>query len=159
MSRAVAHVESLLDLPRDQALAALVEEANRHGADPVCKRATMGFPPACIPTCLYLLMTTDTFEEAVIEVINLGGDADTTGAILGAMAGAHYGIEAIPARWLDRLQNREAIDLRAQALVRRSADGLEIADLIDREHELSAQEGACRQLLLSRPQNGAYPRL
>ncbi len=154
MSRAIAHVESLLDLPRDRALAALVEEANRHGADPVCKRATMGFPPACIPTCLYLLMTTDSFEEAAVDVINLGGDADTTGAILGAMAGAHYGIESIPARWLGRLQNREAIDLRAQALVYRSADGLEIADLIDREHELSAQEGACREHLMAHPQNG-----
>src|SRR4051794_16149928 len=154
MSRAVAHVESLLDLPRESALAALVEEANRHGADPVCKRATMGFPPACIPTCLYLLMTTDSFEEAAVDVINLGGDADTTGAILGAMAGVHYGVESIPPRWLGRLQNREAIDLRAQALFYRSTDGLEIADLIDREHELSAQEGLCREHLLAHPQNG-----
>jgi len=154
MSRAVAHVESLLDLPREQALAALVEEANRHGADPVCKRATMGFPPACIPTCLYLLMTADSFEEAAIEIINLGGDADTTGAILGALAGAHYGIGAIPGRWLEGLQNREAIDLRAQALVSRSADGLDIPDLIDKERELSAKECACRDGLLAHPQNG-----
>ena len=43
--------EALLDIPRERALAALVEEANRHGAEPVCKRPTMGFPPACIPTC------------------------------------------------------------------------------------------------------------
>ncbi len=101
LSRAVAHAEALLELPRCRALAALVEEANHHGASPVCKRATMGFPPACIPTCLYLFMTTDTFEEALIEVINLGGDSDTTGAILGALAGAHYGVGAIPERWLD----------------------------------------------------------
>ena len=96
LSRAIAHVESLLDLPRERALAALVEEANRHGAEPVCKRATMGFPPACIPTCLYLLLTTDSFEEALIEVVNLGGDADTAGAILGALAGAHYGARRDP---------------------------------------------------------------
>ena len=122
LSRAIAHAESLLDLPRERALAALVEEANRHGADPVCKRPTMGFPPACIPTCLYLLLTTDSFEEALIEVVNLGGDADTAGAILGAMAGAHYGVDAIPERWLDGLQNRDGIDARAIALAnRRSA--------------------------------------
>ena len=74
LSRAVAHAEALIDLPAEQALASLVTEANRHGADPICRRATMGFPPACIPTCLYLLMTTDSFEQALIEVVNLGGD-------------------------------------------------------------------------------------
>ena len=124
-SRALAHAESLLDQPRERALAALVEEANRHGAEPVCKRPTMGFPPACIPTCLYLLLTTDSFEEAITEVINLGGDTDTAGAILGALAGAYYGIDEIPKRWLDGLQNREGIDARAVALAQRSAEGLE----------------------------------
>ena len=78
-------------------------------------RASMGFPPACIPTCFYLLLTTDSFEEAITEVINLGGDTDTAGAILGAMAGASYGISEIPKRWLDGLQNREGIDARAIA--------------------------------------------
>lgn len=154
LSRAVAHVESLLDMSRDRALAALIEEANHHGADPPCKRATMGFPPACIPTCLYLFLTTDSFEEALIDVINLGGDADSAGAILGALAGSHYGIGGIPDRWLTRLRNREAIDLRAQALHRRSAEGFDIPDLIDREHELSALECACRESLLAHPQNG-----
>jgi ADP-ribosyl-[dinitrogen reductase] hydrolase len=154
LSRAIAHVESLLESPRERALAALVEEANRHGADPVCKRATMGFPPACIPTCLYLLLTTDGFEEAITEVINLGGDADSAGAILGALAGAHYGIAAIPDRWLDGLQNRVAIDLRAWGLLRRSNVGLNIPDLIDTEHDLSAREGACRESLLTHSQNG-----
>ena len=154
LSRSIAHAESLLDLPRDRALAALVEEANRHGANPVCKRATMGFPPACIPTCLYLLLTTDTFEEAIVEVINLGGDADTTGAILGAMLGAHLGIDAIPDRWLLQLQNRDGIDLRARALVRRSTEGLDIPDFVAREQELSTLEGNCRERLLAHSQSG-----
>jgi ADP-ribosylglycohydrolase len=154
LSRSIAHAESLLELPRERALTALAEEANRHGADPICKRATMGFPPACIPTCLYLMLTTDSFEEAIVEVINLGGDADTTGAILGALLGAHYGIKAIPARWLDQLQNREAIDNRAFALHRKSTEGLKIPDLIAREHELSALEGARRERLLAHSQNG-----
>jgi ADP-ribosylglycohydrolase len=154
LSRAIAHVESLLESSREAALAALIEEANRHGADPVCRRATMGFPPACIPTCLYLLMTTDGFEEAVTEVINLGGDADTAGAILGALAGAHYGYEALPRRWLEGLQNRRAIDARARALVHRSTLGLDIPDLVDTEHDLSAREGACRESLLALSQNG-----
>jgi len=141
LSCAIAHVESALELPRDRALAALVDEANRHGADPVCKRPTMGFPPACIPTCLYVLMTTDTFEEAVTEIVNLGGDADTAGAILGAMAGAYYGVDAIPTRWLDGLQNREGIEARAIALAQRSTRGLHIPDLIETERALSRKEG------------------
>ncbi len=87
LSRSIAHAESVLEASRERALAALVDEANQHGAEPVCRRPTMGFPPACIPTCLYLLLTTDSFEEAVSEVVNLGGDTDTAGAILGAMAG------------------------------------------------------------------------
>ncbi len=143
LSHAIAHVEALLELPRERVFAALVEQANRHGADPACRRPTMGFPPACIPTCLYLLLTTSSFEEAITEVVNLGGDADTVGAILGAMAGAYYGVDAIPARWLDGLQNREGIDSRALALSQRSTEGLLIPDLVATEHELSRREGEC----------------
>ena len=35
--------------------------------------------------------------------MNLGDDADTTGAIYGQIAGAHYGADAIPAPWRDKL--------------------------------------------------------
>ena len=140
MSQAIANVEALLELPRDRAYSALVEEANRHGAEPACKRATMGFPPACIPSCLYILLTTDSFEEALTDVINLGGDTDTAGAILGALAGTYYGVDAIPSRWMEGLQNREGIDARAHALEKRSKDGLQIPDLICTEHELSRRE-------------------
>ncbi len=143
LSQAIARVESLLELPRERVFAALVEQANRHGAEPVCRRPTMGFPPACIPTCLYLLLTTSSFEEAITEVVNLGGDTDTAGAILGAMAGAYYGVDAIPARWLAGLQNREGIEARALALSQRSTEGLLIPDLVATEHELSRREGEC----------------
>jgi len=142
LPRAVAHAESILELSRDRALGALVEEANRHGADPVCKRPTMGFPPACIPTCLYYLLTTDSFEEAITEIVNLGGDTDTAGAILGAMAGAHYGPDQIPRRWLDGLQNREGIETRAEAIALRSTAGLSIPDLVATEQELNRKEEA-----------------
>jgi ADP-ribosyl-[dinitrogen reductase] hydrolase len=141
LSRAIAHAEALLDLPTEQALAALVTEANRHGADPICRRPTMGFPPACIPTCFYLFLTTDSFEEALTEIVNLGGDTDTSAAILGALAGAHYGVDAIPERWLDGLQNREGIDAWAIALAHRSRRGIHIPDLISTEQRLTRKEG------------------
>ena len=49
------------------------------------------------------LFSTDNFEAALVDVVNRGGDADTTGAILGMVAGALYGIDNIPTRWLERL--------------------------------------------------------
>jgi ADP-ribosylglycohydrolase len=154
LPRAIAHAEAVLDQPRDRALNALVDEANRHGAEPSCKRATQGFPPACIPTCLYLLLSTDSFEEAVSDVINMGGDADTAGAILGAMAGAYYGAEAIPRRWLDGLQNRDGIDARAIALARGSSEGIAIPDLVATERELTRKEGEVLEQSMSIARNG-----
>lgn len=47
-----------------------------------------------------------TFEAAVIEAVNLGGDADTLGAVAGQLAGAIFGASAIPPRWLAALQWR-----------------------------------------------------
>ena len=154
LPRALAHAESVLDQPRQRVHAALVEEANRHGAEPSCKGATMGFPPACIPTCFYYLLTTDSFEEALTDIINLGGDTDTAGAILGALAGAYYGIDGIPRRWLDGLQNRQGIDVRAQALARRSAAGLDIPDLVATEHELTRKEGENLERFATLARNG-----
>jgi ADP-ribosylglycohydrolase len=153
LSVAVARVERLLELPRERALTALVEEANRHGAEPLCKRPTHGFPPACIPTCLYVFMTTENFEDALTEIVNLGGDADSAGAILGAIAGAHYGIKDVPERWLSRLENRDGIELRAEGLIQRSLEGLEIPDLVEREHELSGHEVSYRDNLRAYLQN------
>jgi ADP-ribosyl-[dinitrogen reductase] hydrolase len=66
---------------------------------------------------------TVSFEDCLIRTVNHGGDADTTGAIAGALAGATYGLEAIPRRWLKALDRQVAADIRA--LVPRL---LEIAD-------------------------------
>lgn len=44
-----------------------------------------------------------TFEDALVRVVNLGNDADTVGAVTGALAGARYGESGIPARWLEPL--------------------------------------------------------
>lgn len=68
------------------------------------------------------LFATDSFESALIDVVNRGGDADTTGAILGMVAGALYGPRAIPSRWirhLDKTVRRECME-QAQGLVKLS---------------------------------------
>ncbi|OIO60230.1 MAG: ADP-ribosyl-[dinitrogen reductase] hydrolase [Alphaproteobacteria bacterium CG_4_10_14_0_2_um_filter_63_37] len=63
---------------------------------------------------------TDTFEECLVDVVNRGGDADTTGAIAGMLAGACYGCDAIPPRWLKDLHDdtRQACIDQALALIR-----------------------------------------
>jgi len=62
------------------------------------------------------LFATDSFEAALIDVVNRGGDADTTGAILGMIAGALYGPDAIPRRWLAALERPTADACREQAI-------------------------------------------
>lgn len=61
------------------------------------------------------LFATDSFESALIDVVNRGGDADTTGAILGMIAGALYGLESIPKRWLSVLDKETARRCQQQA--------------------------------------------
>jgi ADP-ribosyl-[dinitrogen reductase] hydrolase len=48
---------------------------------------------------LQAFFNTDTFKSCLIDVVNRGGDADTTGAIAGMIAGAYYGEEQIPTSW------------------------------------------------------------
>lgn len=57
-----------------------------------------------LESVLWGLLTTRSFEDAVIQVANLGGDTDTTGSVVGALAGAVYGLSAIPQAWRDQLQ-------------------------------------------------------
>lgn len=64
-----------------------------------------------------LAMQKPTFEEVLVEAVNFGGDADTVGAIAGGLAGAKFGYQNIPARWLQALdpQLRADLDALAQA--------------------------------------------
>ena len=75
-----------------------------------------GFLPDTLRAVFQSFARTDNFESALIDVVNRGGDADTTGAILGMIAGAHYGREAIPKRWLKALDKSIADRCEAQAL-------------------------------------------
>lgn len=65
---------------------------------------------------------TDTFEECLVDVVNRGGDADTTGAIAGMLAGAYYGVDALPPRWFRQLDPliRERCMVQSQLLTLQS---------------------------------------
>lgn len=74
-----------------------------------------GWVVETLQAVLQALLWTDSFESCLIDVVNRGGDADTTGAIAGMLAGALYGIEALPPRWLRALDPATRETCRAQA--------------------------------------------
>lgn len=68
-----------------------------------------------IQTVLHCYFHTDNFRACLVETVNLGGDADTTGAIVGMLAGAAYGASAIPDDWLRKLDVKVAAEIHEQA--------------------------------------------
>ncbi|TAK64952.1 ADP-ribosyl-[dinitrogen reductase] hydrolase [Methylobacter sp.] len=67
-----------------------------------------------VQTVLHYFFSTDSFESCLIATVNQGADADTTGALAGMLAGAKYGVEQIPERWLARLDQQIADQIRQQ---------------------------------------------
>jgi len=63
----------------------------------------------CSHAALSCFMAARSFEGALLSAVNLGGDADTVGACCGALAGACWGIEAIPLRWRNVVENYPAL--------------------------------------------------
>jgi ADP-ribosyl-[dinitrogen reductase] hydrolase len=94
LREAVARALDDADLPA--ALRQAIEEA------PAKRRADFansGWVRHALESAVWGLLTTDSFGEAVVQVVNLGNDADTAGAVVGALAGAAYGLDAIPTAW------------------------------------------------------------
>jgi ADP-ribosyl-[dinitrogen reductase] hydrolase len=71
---------------------------------------------------LAVFMGAGSFAEAVLGAVNLGGDADTTGAITGALAGAAWGAGAIPPLWIAELKDHDRIRGLAGDLFRVSVE-------------------------------------
>ena len=63
----------------------------------------------CSHAALRCFMDARSFEQAVLSAINMGGDADTVGACTGALAGAYWGLDAIPERWCRELEGYERL--------------------------------------------------
>ena len=72
-----------------------------------------GYVVDSFASALHCIFTTNSFEDAVVKAVNLGGDADTIGAITGGLAGAIYGYEAIPERWTKCLAPEDCAELDA----------------------------------------------
>ena len=87
------------------------------------------YVPDTLRTVLDAFFSTASFEECLVKTVNRGGDADTAGAIAGAIAGARYGLSAIPRRWVNALDAglREELASLAEHLVRLSPRFIENA--------------------------------
>lgn len=75
-----------------------------------------GYVVESLEAALWCFLQTETFERAILAAANLGDDADTTAAVCGQVAGAFYGVSAIPERWLARLAMRQEITSLADRL-------------------------------------------
>lgn len=76
-----------------------------------------GYVAHSLEASLWAVGRTTTFRDAVLLAANLGGDADTTAAITGQLAGALYGARGIPEEWLARLAWRNRIERVGDALL------------------------------------------
>ena len=75
-----------------------------------------GYVVQSLEAALWAFYKTDSFDEGLILAVNLGDDADTTGAVYGQLAGAYYGLDDIPGRFKDKIAKKELILSYAQAL-------------------------------------------
>jgi ADP-ribosyl-[dinitrogen reductase] hydrolase len=75
-----------------------------------------GFVVRSLEAALWAFYRTDSFRDGALRAVNLGNDADTTGAIYGQLAGAFYCVNAIPEDWIEPLTMREFIREKADAL-------------------------------------------
>ena len=76
---------------------------------PEAEIKSSGYVVHTLEAALWCLLTTTSFEEAVLKAVNLGDDTDTTGCVAGGLAGITYGREAIPAAWWEPLARKEDI--------------------------------------------------
>ncbi|MDX2220355.1 MAG: ADP-ribosylglycohydrolase family protein [Burkholderiales bacterium] len=81
--------------------------------------AGTGYCVRSLEAALWSFLTTESFSDAVLKAANLGDDADTTAAIAGQLAGAYYGVEGIPSRWLVLVSLRQDIEDFADQLLSR----------------------------------------
>jgi ADP-ribosyl-[dinitrogen reductase] hydrolase len=95
-----------------------IAEGGYRGKEAADIRGT-GYAVDSLEAALWSFWSTETFEAAVLKAANLGDDADTTAAVCGQVAGAHYGAAGIPDGWLEKLWERDTIADLAVRLISR----------------------------------------
>lgn len=80
------------------------------------KIQSSGYVLHTLEASIWCLLTTDSYNDAVLKAVNLGEDTDTTGAVTGGLAGLLYGLESIPENWLQQIARYDDIENLAERL-------------------------------------------
>lgn len=115
LSPAFSPVDGLWDEEPLVSQIARIAEGSFRERQPPDIRGT-GYVADTLEAALWAFAHHDDFDEGVLAAVNLGDDADTTGAVYGQIAGAYYGASDIRSDWLEKLAMRELIDEMATRL-------------------------------------------
>ena len=66
---------------------------------------------------LHVLYYTNTFVDAILKVVNLRGDADSVGSVVGQIAGAYYGIDNIPKEWINTINKWDGNEIALRGYI------------------------------------------
>ena len=77
---------------------------------PEDKISASGYVVHTLEAALWCLLNTGDYKSLALKAVNLGEDTDTTAAIAGGLAGIIYGVESIPAEWLNILKRRDYLE-------------------------------------------------
>jgi ADP-ribosylglycohydrolase len=102
------------DQPLASKIAAIAAGSFREKEPPAIRGS--GYVVDSLEAALWAFYRSDNFRDGALLAVNLGDDADTTGAVYGQLAGAYYGEGGIPAAWRERLVMRERIEQLADGL-------------------------------------------
>ena len=86
-----------------------IRNLNTFAETPIEEIQGTGYVVDTLEAVVWSLITTNSFEEALLKVVNLGKDTDTTGAIAGGLAALYYGYDAIPKEWIKEIQKYDWI--------------------------------------------------
>jgi ADP-ribosyl-[dinitrogen reductase] hydrolase len=104
---------AIAGIPVDEVRAAVLEARHRSPEDIWAG----GFVLETLGAAFWSLLHGETAREAIERAVAFGEDADSTGAVTGAMAGAAYGVAALPSSWRDQVQFRDRLGAEAARLL------------------------------------------
>lgn len=123
LCQAIAHLleggsrETLLDAAcegiEDERVIAAIQDASTLPYEQV---RSGGYVLETLTAALWAVLHASSAEDAVVRAVTMGGDADTTGTVAGALAGAAWGLDAISARWREVVEHRDELELLANQL-------------------------------------------
>lgn len=77
---------------------------------PISEIKSSGYVVSSLEAAIWCLLTTNSYSRCVLKAVNLGGDTDTIAAIAGGLAGALYGMDSIPQKWINTLKRKDYIE-------------------------------------------------